>query len=104
MKKILTSPYDLVAGVLEIDKEELTSNKIAGMGETSNWDSLKQVMIINALEENYDMKIPNEDIEKYTTMEAIIGIYEKQTGTGGLGKRLKERFKRSLIGKIFFKQ
>jgi acyl carrier protein len=104
MTDILTSPFDLVAKVLQIPKEYL--NERSAMGETPNWDSLNHVAIINELEINYNISIPNEDMEKYVTMEAIIALYEKKTGRSKSPlsiKRLKEWFKHSMIMKIFGK-
>ncbi len=104
MNKILTSPFDLVAKVLEIDVNELNEN--SAMGETLNWDSLLHVAIIGELETSYGVTIPNEEIENYVTMKSIIALYKKQSGENkikSLLQRLKKSFKTSQIGKIFYK-
>jgi acyl carrier protein len=101
MRKILKSPFDLVAEALEV-KAELINEKSA-MGETPNWDSLNHVVIIGEIEKNYGVSIPNDDIEKYVTMKAIIELYNKQTGNITLGERIKNALKKNFITKIFFK-
>lgn len=85
MKKILKSPFDLVAGALEIKAELLNEN--SAMGETPNWDSLSHMVIIGEMENCYNIAIPNEEIEKYTAMRAIIEVYEKESGNTTLLKR-----------------
>jgi acyl carrier protein len=104
MNKILTSPFDLVAKVLEIDVTEL--NEKSAMGETLNWDSLRHVELIGELEASYGVTIPNEEIENYVTMKSIIALYQEQSGENkvkSLLQRFKKSFKKSQIGKIFFK-
>jgi len=101
MKKILTSPIDLVAKVLEV-KPEFVNEKSA-MGETPNWDSLNHVAIIGEMEINYGITIPNDEIERYVTMKAIIDVYNKQSGNISLRERMIEFLKKNPIGKIFFK-
>jgi acyl carrier protein len=96
VNKILTSPYDIVAKALEIDVKLINEN--SAMGETPNWDSLNHVVIIGELEASYGITIPNEDIEKYVTMKAIIGLYKKLTDSDkpkSLLQRIKKFFKGS---------
>jgi acyl carrier protein len=93
MKKILTSPIDLVAKVLEL-KPELVTEKSA-MGETLNWDSLNQVLIIGEMEKSYGITIADNEIEKYATMKAIIEVYNKQSGNTSLFIRIKESLKKN---------
>jgi acyl carrier protein len=101
MKKILKSPYDLVASVLEIKPELLNVN--SAMGETPNWDSLNHVAIINEMEKNYGITIPDDEIENFVTMKPIIDIYNKQSGNTSLQKRIIEMLKKNSVGRIFFK-
>ena len=101
MKKILKSPFDLVAEALEIKAELLNEN--SAMGETPNWDSLNHVIIIGEMENSYRITIPNEEIERYVTMKAIIDVYNKESGNTSLRKRIIEKLKKNSITKIFFK-
>ena len=75
MSKATESPYKLVAKVLKISPDALNENST--MGETPNWDSLCHVILIGVLENTYGIQIPNEEIEKYTTMQAILALHER---------------------------
>jgi len=72
----MKSPFEVVAKALEISVDILNEN--SAIGETPNWDSLNHVVIIGELESNYGIQIPNEDIEKYITMKAIIELYNSK--------------------------
>ena len=100
-KKIFTSPFDIVAKALEISVNEIDEN--SAMGKTPNWDSLNHVSVIVELENSYGIQIPNEDIEKYTTMKSIIELYDEKSGNVSSWKRFINSIKMNPIGKIFFK-
>ncbi len=72
-KEQLTSPYDLVANALDCDKQSL--NEESCMLNHPKWDSLSHVSIIVAIETNYNMQIPDEEVMKYDNMKAIINLY-----------------------------
>ena len=101
MKRILTSPFDIVAKALEISRDEIGEN--SAMGETPNWDSLNHVVLIGELESSYGIEIPNEDIEKYTTMKSIIQLYKEKSGDISSWEKFKNVCKKNPIGKILFK-
>ena len=71
----LDNPIEIVAKALNISAQKLNEN--SAMGEAPNWDSLNHIIIIGELESRYNIQIPNEDIEKYITMKAIIELHEK---------------------------
>lgn len=75
MSNKLIPPKELVAKALEITVDQLDDN--SAYGETLNWDSLNQITIINELEINYGIQIPDEEIENYMTLKAIIALYDK---------------------------
>ena len=75
MNNNLIPPMELVAKALEINIEQL--NEDSAYGETPNWDSLNHVTIINELETNYGIVIPDSEIENYVTLKAIIELYDK---------------------------
>jgi acyl carrier protein len=75
MSKNLKPPKEIVAKALDISVDQL--NDDSAYGETLNWDSLNHVSIINELETNYGIQIPDSEIENYLTMRAIIQLYEK---------------------------
>ncbi|MCL2650921.1 MAG: acyl carrier protein [Candidatus Azobacteroides sp.] len=73
--KNLKSPKEIVARVLKISIDQL--NDDSAYGETPNWDSLNHIDIINELENNYEIQIPDSDIENYMTIKAIVKLYKK---------------------------
>lgn len=75
MSKNLKPPKEIVAKALEISVGQIDDN--SAYGETPNWDSLNHVAIINELEVNYGIQIPNSEIENYITMKSINELYEK---------------------------
>lgn len=75
MSKNLIPPIELVAKALEISVDQL--NEDSAFGETPKWDSLNHVAIINEIEINYEIEIPESEIENYFTLKAIIELYEK---------------------------
>lgn len=75
MSKKLKPPIQIVAQALKISIDQL--NDDSAYGETPNWDSLNHVAIINELETNYGIQIPDSEIENYLTMKAIIQLFEK---------------------------
>ncbi|KYG83734.1 acyl carrier protein [Roseivirga echinicomitans] len=75
MSKKLKHPKEIVATALNISIDQL--NEDSAYGKTPNWDSLNHVAIINDLETNFEIQIPDSEIENYLTMRAIIELYEK---------------------------
>ena len=73
LKEITTMPEkmrEIIAEQLSIDASEieLTSN----FKEDLEADSLDLFELVMALEEEYDVEIPSEDLEKIATVEDII--------------------------------
>ncbi len=64
------TPQEIVAEVLGISIDLL--NDSSGYGNTPNWDSINQVVIINELEKVYGVEIPDLEIERYVTLKAIV--------------------------------
>ncbi|MBD5502156.1 MAG: acyl carrier protein [Lachnospiraceae bacterium] len=63
--------------VVEIIKEQLNMNDAEIKMETSfkedlNVDSLDLFELVMALEEEYNVEIPSEDLEKLTTVGAVV--------------------------------
>jgi len=75
MSKKLKTPKEIVAAALDISIDQV--NEDSAYGETPNWDSLNHVVIINKIETNYEIQIPDSEIENYLTMKEIIELYEK---------------------------
>jgi acyl carrier protein len=66
----------IVAEKMGVDEEDIT---LETTFDDLNADSLDVVELIMALEEEFDMEIPDEDVEKIKTMgDAVEYIKEKQ--------------------------
>lgn len=59
----------IVAGILQIPEERLAVN--ADMNDVENWDSLRNIQILSALEEHYDILFPEDDIFDLTCVQAL---------------------------------
>ena len=68
-----TDPYDLVAQALNCEKSSLTSD--SGLSRHPDWDSFGQLSIILAMETEYCVKINDEAITRFTSMQAILQFY-----------------------------
>lgn len=69
------TPYEVVASILKVPIEALELE--SGMGNFRGWDSLEHVSIIGALEAEYKISIPDDELEKLSSMKDIIAYYQK---------------------------
>lgn len=60
----------IIADKLSINEDEITME--SSFIEDLNADSLDIVELIMALEDELDMEIPDEDAEKFTTVEDVV--------------------------------
>lgn len=67
----------IVAEQLSIDESELSAE--TNFKDDLGADSLDLFELVMAFEEEYDMEIPSEDLEKLTTIGAVVE-YLKGTG------------------------
>ena len=65
----------IVAGVLGLSEAQLDVN--AEMNEIDEWDSMRNIQILQALEENYDILFPEDDIFDLTSVTALAEEIEK---------------------------
>lgn len=65
----------IVAGILGIPESQLDVN--AEMNEIDEWDSMRNIQILQALEENYDILFPEDDIFDLTSVTALAEEIEK---------------------------
>ena len=63
-----------ISKILKISVDELEEN--AGLGITHNWDSFGQVQIMMFLEDKFDIEIDEDSLEKYSTLENILEVFE----------------------------
>lgn len=60
---------EIIAEILELPQEELGFD--TEMDEVSEWDSMRNVMILSSLEEKYDIMFPEDDIFDLTSIKAL---------------------------------
>jgi len=66
---------DIIVEQLSVDKEKVVPN--ASFVDDLGADSLDQVELIMAMEEEFDLEIPDEDAEKIKTVQDAINYVEK---------------------------
>ena len=57
---------DLISGILNKPVDATTE-----MGKIQEWDSIRNVMILSALEAHFDILFPEDDIFDLTSVQAI---------------------------------
>lgn len=63
---------EILANVLKIDINKITDESSAE--NTPNWDSLRQMNIIIALEEEYEIEFSDDEIFELSSLKNIIKI------------------------------
>jgi acyl carrier protein len=66
---------EIIADQLEAEAAEITEDK--NLMKDLEADSLDAVEIITAIEEEYDIEIPEEAAEEFTTVGSIVEYVEK---------------------------
>ena len=72
--------FEIVAECLEKNVSDLTMD--TDMDEVEEWDSMRNVMILSRLEEEFDIMIPEDDIFDLVTVGAIVEVIEKIKAEG----------------------
>ncbi len=74
-EEVFASIQELTSDQLgvNLDQVQLTSNIEADLGA----DSLDRVELVMALEEEFDMEIPDEVAEKLTTIQEVVDLVVK---------------------------
>jgi acyl carrier protein len=66
----------VMASVLEIDASDIPDD--ASMDSIGNWDSLRQMNLVLALEETFGVSFPDEDAANATSYKLICLVLEEQ--------------------------
>ncbi len=74
MKQEAIHPYELVAKAIGVEVENINEN--SEVYKTSNWDSIVHLDVIEQIEINYNIKIPDEKLMEYGKMKKIIEAYD----------------------------
>jgi acyl carrier protein len=79
MDEVRAKVVDIIANQLGVDKETITAgaNVIDDLGA----DSLDIVELVMALEESFDLEIPDDDAEKIRTVQDIFSYLESHLGS-----------------------
>jgi acyl carrier protein len=75
-KDVIEKVKQIIAEQLGVDEGEVTPS--ASFVDDLGADSLDQVELVMALEENFDVEIPDEDAEKIRTVQDAIDYIEKK--------------------------
>ena len=70
----LPDPFEIVAQALGCSRASLSIE--SAMYRDHGWDSFGHIRVILALEKAYGSRIDDDSIEKYTTMKAILQLFE----------------------------
>ncbi len=74
--EVLGKVQDIVAKQLEVDKEKVKPE--ASFATDLGADSLDTVELVMALEEEFEIEIPDEQAEQITTVQHAVDYIEKQ--------------------------
>jgi acyl carrier protein len=72
---------EIVVQQLGVNEDEVTEE--SSFTEDLGADSLDQVELVMAFEEEFNIEIPDEDAEKITTVGQAVEYIESKTGGGG---------------------
>ena len=72
---ILYKVKEILSIILDKDISDIPSN--AGYGNFEGWDSINQMNIISAIEEEYSFEISNENAIEMISVELIVEIIKE---------------------------
>ena len=64
--------YNVMADVFQVSKDEITES--AAPGTIKEWDSLKHMLLLMALEEEFEFRFTDDELTKCINMAAILEI------------------------------
>lgn len=73
-------PYALVAEALSRPREAITVD--SAIYRVHGWDSLGHIALLLSLQKSYGIPFDEAAAEKYTTMRAIIDLYDRLRSSG----------------------
>jgi acyl carrier protein len=61
---------------------ELAADQIvrASTAGTSTWDSVNAVVLVSVIEEEFGLEIPPEDLDRFSSFQAILGYLVERVG------------------------
>lgn len=76
--KYLDEVKCLMAEILQIPATELAPD--ADMTDVDSWDSMRNIMILQTLEDHFDVMFPEDDVFDLTSVNALAEEIEKLKG------------------------
>lgn len=76
--KYLDEVKELIAEILQVPASELDTN--VEMNDVDGWDSMRNIMILQTLEERFDILFPEDDVFDLTSVSALAAEVEKLKG------------------------
>lgn len=76
--KYLDEVKELMAEILQIPASELDTD--AEMTDVDSWDSMRNIIILQTLEEHFDVMFPEDDVFDLTSVCALAEEIEKLKG------------------------
>lgn len=74
MSNIDEQLQDIVAEILEVDKEQLNANRDANFFKDLGIDSLLGLEVVATVERHFDIKIEDEEVGNLQTFNAILDL------------------------------
>lgn len=71
---------DIISRTINVDKTLLTDD--LSIGDIAEWDSVGNLAIIAAIEEEMQLEIPLEELFEMTSIESIVAEVKKLTDAG----------------------
>ena len=69
--------FDVMANVLQVNRDEITET--SAPGNIQEWDSLKHMLLLLALEEEFEFKFTDEEMAKCDNVSAILKILQDKS-------------------------
>lgn len=66
---------DIVSNILNIKKSKITEN--SGINTIKQWDSLKHMQIISAIEEEYKIEFSEQELINSNNVKKLINLIKK---------------------------
>jgi acyl carrier protein len=79
-QEVLSAIQDVASEVLSVDPDQVT--EAARFKEDLDADSLDLVELVMALEENFDISVPEEDLEGVATVGQAVDLVMNKVGAG----------------------
>lgn len=73
---LLDEVIKVIAGVLDVPASEISED--TAIGDIPSWDSLRQVMIVSALEQYFDIRFEPETIMDMEDVSDIVAAVEER--------------------------